>query len=204
MSENYPDLSPIRKLYDDSLEKHGATAAGVGWGDAVKHRIRFDNLAKLINVPGPVTVNDLGCGYGAFLEYLSENEFDVGEFRGYDISARMIDLARSRHPTFEWFTESRLDRMADYSFASGIFNVPMGTNEDVWRNFVEGTIAELARHSRKGFAFNLLSTYVDYRAPNLFYGDAAYYFDLCKRKHGKNVALLHDYPLYEWTLLVRM
>jgi hypothetical protein len=28
-------------------------------------------------------------------------------------------------------------------------------------------------------------------------------FDLCKRRHSRNVALLHDYGLYAFTVLVR-
>lgn len=28
-------------------------------------------------------------------------------------------------------------------------------------------------------------------------------FDLCKRRYSKNVALLHDYGLYEFTILIR-
>ena len=28
-------------------------------------------------------------------------------------------------------------------------------------------------------------------------------FDLCKRRYSPRVALLHDYPLYEFTVLVR-
>jgi hypothetical protein len=28
-------------------------------------------------------------------------------------------------------------------------------------------------------------------------------FDICKRKFSRNVALLHDYGLYEFTILVR-
>jgi hypothetical protein len=28
-------------------------------------------------------------------------------------------------------------------------------------------------------------------------------FDLCKRRYSRNVALLHDYEIYEFTILVR-
>jgi hypothetical protein len=39
--------------------------------------------------------------------------------------------------------------------------------------------------------------------PELWYPDPAWAFDLCKRRYSKEVALLHDYGLYEFTMLVR-
>jgi hypothetical protein len=38
---------------------------------------------------------------------------------------------------------------------------------------------------------------------HLFYADPCEFFDLCKRRYSRNVALAHDYDLYEFTLLVR-
>jgi hypothetical protein len=60
-------------------------------------------------------------------------------------------------------------------------------------------------HSSRGFAFNMLTSYSDpERCRNdLYYGDPAYFFDLCKRNFARNVAVLHDYGLWEWTILVR-
>ena len=39
--------------------------------------------------------------------------------------------------------------------------------------------------------------------PDLFYGDPLLFFDFCKRNFSRNVALLHDYGLYDFTILVR-
>jgi hypothetical protein len=39
--------------------------------------------------------------------------------------------------------------------------------------------------------------------PDLYYGDPAFFFDHCKTHYARDVALLHDYGLYEFTLLVR-
>jgi hypothetical protein len=38
---------------------------------------------------------------------------------------------------------------------------------------------------------------------DLYYADPCELFDHCKRQHSRNVALLHDYTLYEFTILVR-
>jgi hypothetical protein len=52
----------------------------------------------------------------------------------------------------------------------------------------------------------VLSLYSDpeRRRPDLFYADPLFLFDYCKTRFSKAVALLHDYPLYEFTVLVRI
>ena len=60
--------------------------------------------------------------------------------------------------------------------------------------------------SRRAYAFNTLTGWSDppRMRPELFYGDPCAFFAHCKRRHARDVALLHDYGLYEWTLLVRL
>jgi hypothetical protein len=57
----------------------------------------------------------------------------------------------------------------------------------------------------RGFAFNMLTLYsdVEKRAMHLHFADPLRYFDLCKRNYAHYVTLLHDYPLYEFTILVK-
>jgi hypothetical protein len=40
--------------------------------------------------------------------------------------------------------------------------------------------------------------------PDLYYGDPSWFFDHCKRRFSRNVALLHDYELYDWTMAVKL
>jgi hypothetical protein len=95
---------------------------------------------------------------------------------------------------------------ADYTIASGVFNVRLDTPTGEWREYVVHTIERLSALSRRGFAFNMLTAYCDaeYMRDDLYYGDPCAFFDLCKRYHSKQVALLHDYGLYEFTVLVRL
>jgi SAM-dependent methyltransferase len=197
------DLTGITRLYEESLAEHGVKPLAVGWRDEVSHRLRFGKLASVIEKSEDVSINDLGCGYGAFYEYLVEVGVKVTLFRGYDISERMVSLAKQRVPGGDFILGDAIDQPADYSFASGIFNVRLQESEEKWQKHVEQTLSNLFEQSRCGFAFNLLSTYVDYREPHLFYGDPLYFFDLCKRRFSRSVSLLHDYPLFEWTMVIR-
>ncbi len=59
--------------------------------------------------------------------------------------------------------------------------------------------------STRGFAFNMLTSYSEPEKMrhDLYYGDGPFFFDICRRRYAQNVALLHDYGRWEWTLLVR-
>ncbi len=95
--------------------------------------------------------------------------------------------------------------IADYGIASGIFNVRLGHSDSEWQNYLERTLDVLDRTSRRGFGFNCLTSYSDRERMRdyLYYANPGALFDLCKRRYSRNVALLHDYGLYEFTILVR-
>lgn len=121
----------------------------------------------------------------------------------------MLEHARRSHedPPRVGFvgSEDQLEP-ADFTVASGIFNVRLAVPDDEWRAYVETTLEKLAGLSLRGFAFNMLTSYsdVDKMRPDLYYGDPGWFFDLCKRRYSRNVALLHDYGLYEFTMIVRL
>jgi SAM-dependent methyltransferase len=199
------DLRGVADLYTRSLAEHGTEPRGVGWRDDETHLLRF---AKLVEVIAPddraPDLNDLGCGYGALWRYLDSIGRRPSRYVGYDISEEMLAEARGVLPDdVELIRGSRLETHADYGFGSGIFNVRLETPESEWAKHVRASLRDLYDHSRRGFAFNALTSYVDYREPNLYYADPREWLDFCKRELSPRVALLHDYPLYEWTMIVR-
>jgi SAM-dependent methyltransferase len=203
-------LAGVEALYTANLAQHGTSSASVGWPDPDAQRLRFDKLAYVIAADPPaaeITVNDWGCGYGAMFRYLDERrDIALGGYTGYDLSAEMLAAARAfvDDPRATWIQGSEVSATADYSFVSGTFNVRMEAGEAAWQSYVEDTLRLLAQRSRRGFAFNLLTSYVDWRKDDLFYGDPAHFFRFCTENLSRYVTLLHDYPLYEWTIAVRL
>jgi hypothetical protein len=126
-------------------------------------------------------------------------------YYGYDISEEMLAAALDfvADPRAGWVKSSEVTFDADYSFVSGTFNVRLEASNDHWTAYIKEHLMNLVGRSVKGFAFNLLSTYVDWKQDNLYYGDPFMFFEFCKRNISKYVSLLHDYPLYEWTIIVR-
>jgi hypothetical protein len=93
----------------------------------------------------------------------------------------------------------------DYAVASGLLNVRQDAGTEEWESYMRGIIADLAALGTRGFAFNALTSYsdADKRLPDLYYADPLALFDHCKRTYSRYVTLLHDYPLWEFTILVR-
>jgi SAM-dependent methyltransferase len=180
----------------------------VGWKDEASHRLRFEKLIQVIKPQRKeenITVNDFGCGYGAMFNYLNEILGpNLVKYYGYDVSEEMITAARKfiNDPRAEFIESLKVTHLADYSFISGTFNVKLKASDAMWTEYVKETLINAAGMSRKGFSFNALSVYVDWKEENLYYADPFLFFDFCKRKFSRYVALLHDYPLFEWTMIV--
>ena len=200
-------LTEVAGYYSSKLQRYGETPQGVDWNGEQSQIIRFSQICKILDSPAPYSVNDLGCGYGALYDFL-ESCHEPFSYCGIDVSEDMVRAARQRYANKEqarFVVSDRPDRMADYGMASGIFNVRLDRGNEEWKSYLEATLEVLDRTSRLGFAFNCLTSYSDpgkMRA-NLYYADPCELFDLCKRRYSKNVALLHDYGLYEFTILVR-
>ena len=197
-------LSQVQDYYDEKIRAHGATARGVDWKSPESQELRFAQLAKLIDHTRPFTVNDFGCGYGALVEYLETRGLQF-QYAGFDISSEMIARAREMHPGASFVTDKAQLRETDYTLASGIFNVRLSTGDAEWKSYMLDVIDTMNSLSKTGFAFNALTKYSDaeFMRPDLYYADPLFFFDHCKTKYSKFVTLLHDYPLYEFTILVR-
>jgi SAM-dependent methyltransferase len=196
----------VARYYSDRLREHGATAGGVDWNSEESQTLRFAELAKLLPLRETYSVVDYGSGYGAMVAFL-EGRGDDFDYQGFDISSDMIDRARRDHgsPRRRFTTSETELRPADFAVASGIFNVKLDTAVDDWTSYVMDTLERIDRLGSRGFAFNMLTSYSDpdRMRSDLFYGDPLHFFDHAKRAFSKQVALLHDYGLYEFTILVR-
>lgn len=200
-------LADIADYYSAKLGMHGATPQGVDWNSEASQALRFEQLLKLLPKSYRFSLNDLGCGYGALYDFLTAKSLSFS-YLGIDVSDNMIDVAKKRfrpESLARFIVSNEPDQIADYSIASGIFNVCMGYTKDDWQFYIETVLDVMNINSQYGFAFNCLTSYSDKNKmrDDLYYADPCLFFDLCKRKYSSNVALLHDYGLYEFTILVR-
>lgn len=199
-------LAPVAVAYNRRLGEWGARARGVFWRNEEGQRLRFEVLARAMEgAPAGTTVNDLGCGYGAFFDFLAGHPALVdGTFAGYDISEDMIEKARQRiGDKRARFVHSLIATdAADYSFASGTFNLNLDADIASWKGYVEASLAHLWSRTRLALGFNMLAGN-DVNREGLFYGEPRGFLDFCRRHLSADATLMDDYPLKEWTIVVR-
>ena len=201
--------NPISEYYSGKIIEHGATPRGVDWNSTESQFTRFSQLLKILpeSTDSRPSLIDWGCGYGALLDFILERGMGL-DYIGLDISPEMIEAAKLKHAhlseaRFHLASSSAID--ADYVVASGLFSVKLQCESHKWLEYIKSTIADFDNASCKGFAFNCLTSYSDkdLMREDLYYADPMEIFDYCKKTFSRNVALLHDYDLYEFTVLVR-
>lgn len=184
-------------------------AVRVGWRDLVAQRRRFEQLIKVIahGSQDSFSIADIGCGLGDFSTFLDEHGFANADYTGYDRSAAMVEAALALHGDKRIFQVSDLSavKLADYCVASGIFSGKFDISESAWTRYILDTLTIMNARSTSGFAFNALTKYSDAHLVKreLHYADPCVLFDHCKTQFSRNVALLHDYDEYDFTIIVR-
>lgn len=196
----------INQYYTAKIKEFGTTPKGVDWNSIESQELRFEVLSTLIQDEKHFSILDYGCGFGSMFSFF-ENKFKTFEYIGFDVSEEMINAAVEKfahNANTHWTTNFHFQKV-DYVIASGIFNVKLKNNDEVWLQYIEETLHKINRCAAKGFSFNVLTKYSDkeFMKDYLFYADPLYLFDYCKKNFSKNVALLHDYNLYEFTIIVR-
>ena len=204
---NISSLNEVKNYFDKRIKEHGASPRGSDWNSEKSQNMRFTQLLKVIQTNTEFSILDFGCGYGALADYLEEQNFQF-VYYGYDLLKSAIEVARQAHmgkPERHFFyNESQLPS-SDYTIASGTFNFRGNASFETWTEYVVKTLHQINNLSQKGFSSNFLTKYsdADKMRDDLYYADPLFIFDYCKKNFSHNVALLHDYQLYDFTIIVR-
>lgn len=201
-------LQGLRDFFDQTIKAHGADPKGVDWKSEESQFVRFTQLLKLhTDKTQPFSIIDYGCGYGALVKFLVQEGYNF-TYTGYDMTPAVLEAAQKTFPDgrCRWTSDLSSVQPADYVVGSGLFNMKFkDTPADEWYQHMLDTIRTMWDLSQTGLAFNALTSYSDAELmrADLYYPDPLTVFDFCKRSLSKQVALLHDYGIYDFTILVR-
>ena len=196
-----------RRYYEAKLQEHGPSPRGVDWNSKESQEVRFRQFTRLVEDDYEASVLDYGCGLGALAPYL-RTRGHRGAYVGFDVSPAMIEAGArflESQPRCHLTSDRDMVAAADYVLASGVFNVKMDAADGAWREYVFALIEDMRGLSVRGFGFNALTIHSDpeRRRGDLYYADPVEWLEHCRRTYSRHVALLHDYGLYEFTVLVR-
>ncbi len=202
-------LAPVASIYHHRLARYGASPKGVYWRHQFGQFLRFELLLGLVPKdrwcePGLV-LNDLGCGYGAFFDFVKDRVISPdGLYIGYDICEKMVQTAshRIRDPRARFVQSAVAQFVADYSFVSGTFNMKLDVADKTWNGYVKESLRHLWMCSRSGLGFNMLDVAGREDDGGLYFAESDDFVDFCRRELSRNVTLVDNAPLKEWTILI--
>ena len=198
----------IDGYYTQKISAFGATPRGVDWSCAHTQELRHMKLLTLCDFSAPFSLNDIGCGYGALVGHLATHYADSEiDYLGIDISAAMIRRARRRWPrrdSVSFLVGSESPRIADYSVASGIFNVKLNHPVQMWTWYIARLLTQMHLTSRRGFAVNFIAPPMQCLASpsSLYRTKPDPWIRYCEHEFGSKTELIAGYGLHEFTLLV--
>ena len=188
------DIEALSKHYSGLVKRHGDAPESAQYADRETQERRMAVLCE-IGVTKTSKLLDFGCGTGQLLSFLQRSLGYEGEYVGYDISPEAIELARSVHPAGRFevrnILEQPIEERFDYVLVSGVFNNLISDN----RAFFEAISRRLMAQADVGYAFNMLSRFVDYFDDGLYYEDPLRAFRFCKEELSPLVTLRHDYAV---------
>ncbi|OGJ47083.1 hypothetical protein A2344_02055 [Candidatus Peregrinibacteria bacterium RIFOXYB12_FULL_41_12] len=199
------DKKIIAKYYSNKILEYGDTPKGVDWKDKKSQLIRFKSFDHMFFMDEKFSILDYGCGKGDYFIYL-KNKYRKIKYNGVDLSKEMVDFAKNKFPKEKncSFSTKILDINAksDYCVASGTFTVKHSFSDENWYAYVLSEIDKLYKNVNKGIGFNLMTSHVDFKAKHLFYMNPGKMLKIMIKKY-KYVDIIHSYPLYEYTVLIR-
>lgn len=104
-----------------------------------------------------------------------------------------------------FYVGSESPRIADYSIASGIFNVKQSATNKSWEELIARTLSDMYANSRLGFAVNFLGLAAPGMnvIPELYRVSPAFWTSYCSTELLAQVEVLDNYGMNEFTLLVK-
>lgn len=180
----------LKAHYKDLLFKFGDSAESAQYSSRESQEKRFEILAQIADLNGS-HILDFGCGTGHLAAYLRYRGLKFS-YTGIDIVKEFFDIARAKNPGCRFGAlEDFAHEKFDYVFISGVFNNKRKGN----RKFYQESLRKLFGLCTKGIAFNMMSTYVDYKDAGLFYESPERAFRFVKQELTPYVTLRHDYEV---------
>lgn len=184
------NTNEISEHYKNLLAKHGDSPQAVQYACQSSQERRFKLLTEIGDLHHK-RILDFGCGTGHLGSYLYKRGIEF-EYFGVDIVSDFLTLCRKKFPEGQFDEIAAMSHLKfDYIFVSGVFNNLRSDNTQ----FYQDTLRSLFSMCTIGLSFNMMSNYVDYKDPGLFYEYPEQVFSFLKRDVTPFVTIRNDYEV---------
>ena len=150
----------IAEIYNKRFLKLGPTPEASMWFSKKRQFERFDvifNQIQLLCQINSISVSDVGCGYGAFLEYLLGKKLnEKWLYYGYDVCPAVISFCKKKY--FErafFYTKPVPVLKTDFVIMSGTFNFFPNQDYNAWKVYFYNSLKLLWSEAKCAMIFNL-------------------------------------------------
>ena len=152
--------SEIAEIYNERFLKFGPLPEASMWYSKKRQFTRFDiilNQIKSLSQKNKISVSDIGCGYGAFLEFLSERKYSRElHYYGYDVSREVVKFCQKKYFNRASFHMGSIPVLeSDFIIMSGTFNFFPSRDYEAWRSYFYKFLTLLWSKMKCAMIFNL-------------------------------------------------
>lgn len=191
------DVSLVVQRYQRRIAEHGPTFASLNSGSEEKQRLRHSIHASALRGKRP-SILEIGCGLGDFYKYLLAQNQDCS-YHGYDIVPEYISECQRVYPQAKFEVRNifvdGIDGMYDTVAMSQVLNNRYEKSDNM--RVMQRALEVAFEHTRISVSVDMLSTYVDFRNPDLFYYSPEEIFRVAK-SIAPRVLMRHDYRAFEF------
>jgi len=204
------DHDDIVASCEGDFDRYGDTFLGAGWtkSEATAEQ-RYDVMLDVAAGHRRFTLLDFGCGTARLLDHAQKIGLEGMEYSGLDLSTKVLDVCRAKYPDRRFYcTDVLADDTAlpvfDYVAMNGIFHYKGEMTQAAMLDYFGRLLTTVARHARRGVAFNVMSTHVEWERDDLFHLPLEVATDFVAENISRRFRLRHDYGLHEYTVHVHL
>jgi SAM-dependent methyltransferase len=198
----------IVRACEEDLHKYGDNFRGVGWTKKPEYAdLRYRVMLDLLRDREPATLLDIGCGTSMLNGYRLAQGMDHVTYSGLDLSPAYLQVSRDKYPGTTFYEADILEAdtvlpVHDYVVMNGLFNFKGSMSFDQMWDYMRKMLVRADQLSTRGFAFNVMSKYLDWERDDLFHLPFDQLAGFLDKNISRHFTMRHDYALFEYTTYV--
>ncbi len=199
--------STQEEYYRNLFRNHKGSSMAVSTESMEHKKLRYSKISKIFEDDNNFSLHDVGMGLADFKKFLlSQYPSKNIIYSGSDILPEYCEQAKITFPKDNFFlrdiSEITSSDIYDYVILSGVFHQKRNISIPTWENFLEKMISSAFSMCNKGIAFNVISPFVDFYQPEVYYCNLPKLLFFIDGSLSRFFSIHHDYALFEFTVFV--